>query len=85
LDIDCRVLMFTMHESERLTAEVRGAGAQGFVLKSQAARDLVRAIDQLLEGDTFFGETPERKPEKKIKSESNSGTQFCLAFALGGI
>jgi len=51
----CRVLIFTMHESERLTAEVQAVGAHGYVLKSQAARDLIRAIDQLLSGDTFFG------------------------------
>jgi len=51
----CRVLIFTMHESERLAAEVQGVGAHGYVLKSQAARDLIRAIDQLLSGNTFFG------------------------------
>lgn len=50
----CRVLMFTMHESERLSGEVRQAGAHGFVLKSQAARDLIRAIDCLLLGGTFL-------------------------------
>jgi hypothetical protein len=54
----CRVLMFTMHESERLSGEVRQAGAHGFVLKSQAARDLIRAIDCLLSGGTFFGSEP---------------------------
>jgi DNA-binding NarL/FixJ family response regulator len=62
LELSCRVLMFTMHESERLAAEVRHAGAQGLVLKSQAARDLVRAIDCLLAGGTFFGTEPD--PEK---------------------
>ena len=60
-NLGCRVLMFTMHESERLSDDVRQAGAQGLVLKSQAARDLVRAIDRLLAGGTFFGSetTPE--------------------------
>jgi|SRR5215470_14900456 len=55
LKLGCRVLMFTMHESDRLANDVREVGAQGFVLKSQAARDLVRAIDCLLAGGTFFG------------------------------
>lgn len=50
----CRVLMFTMHESERLSLDIRQAGAHGFVLKSQAARDLIRAIDLLLQGGTFL-------------------------------
>ena len=54
MHLRCRVLMFTMHESERLARDVRAAGAQGVVLKSQASRDLIRAVDQLLAGDTFF-------------------------------
>jgi DNA-binding NarL/FixJ family response regulator len=55
LSLGCHVLIFTMHESDRLSSEVRAVGAQGFVLKSQAARDLIRAIDQVLAGGTFFG------------------------------
>jgi len=47
--------MFTMHESEHLATDVYEAGAQGFVLKSQAAKDLIRAIERLLGGGTFFG------------------------------
>jgi DNA-binding NarL/FixJ family response regulator len=54
LGLGCRVLMFTMHDSERLSNEVRQAEAQGLVLKSQAARDLIRAVDRLLAGGTFF-------------------------------
>ena len=54
LGLGCRVLMFTMHDSERLYSEVRQAEAQGLVLKSQAARDLIRAVDRLLSGGTFF-------------------------------
>jgi len=56
LGLGCRVLMFTMHDSERLSSEVRQAAAQGLVLKSQAARDLVRAVDRLLDGGTFFSQ-----------------------------
>jgi DNA-binding NarL/FixJ family response regulator len=50
----CRVLMFTMHESDRLGQEVRDAGAQGYVLKSQAAKNLIVAIETILAGGTFF-------------------------------
>ena len=61
LNLGCRVLIFTMHESERLSEEVQQTGAQGFVLKSQAARDLIRAIDIILKGGTFFGPGPRMK------------------------
>lgn len=55
------ILMFTMHESPQLANEAREAGAQGCVLKSQAVEDLVRAIDALLAGGTFFGK--ENRPQ----------------------
>lgn len=82
LDVNCRVLMFTMHESDRLGIEVREAGAQGYVLKSQAARDLIRAIDYLLAGNNFFGAPPERV--KADKDEPNPGTLFRMGFAFVG-
>ena len=59
LGLGCRVLIFTMHDSERLASEVRQAEAQGLVLKSQAARDLIRAVDRLLAGGTFFAPRPD--------------------------
>jgi DNA-binding NarL/FixJ family response regulator len=54
LGLACRILIFTMHEGARLGDEVRAAGAQGYVQKSQAARDLVMAIERVLGGGTFF-------------------------------
>jgi DNA-binding NarL/FixJ family response regulator len=49
-----RVLILTAHESEQLIREVLAAGAQGYVLKSDAGRILVRAVEALLEGRAFF-------------------------------
>ena len=54
LNLGARILIFTMHDSDRLTTEVQEVGAQGYVQKSQAARDLVIAIECLLQGGTFF-------------------------------
>jgi DNA-binding NarL/FixJ family response regulator len=59
LKVRSKILMFTMHESKRLAEEVRTAGAQGFVFKSQAARDLIRAIETILGGGSFFGAPPD--------------------------
>jgi len=77
----CKVLIFTMHESERLDVEVRNAGAQGYVLKSQAARDLVRAIDALLAGDTFYGTSQGTVSVKREKSTPGAIFRQALAFA----
>jgi two-component system, NarL family, invasion response regulator UvrY len=54
MGLGCRTLIFTMHESNRLDAEIREIGAHGYVQKSQAARDLVLAIERVLQGETFF-------------------------------
>jgi len=43
-----------MHESEQLVQEVVRAGAQGYVLKSDAGRDLVAAIEALSQRKAFF-------------------------------
>lgn len=77
---DCRILIFTMHESERLESEVRQTGAHGYVLKSQAARDLVRAIDALLSGDTFYGSLATKR--SRSPKEKN-GPLFCQALVFG--
>ena len=62
---DTRVLMFTMHESGRLETEARESGAHGYVLKAQAVRDLIRAIDFLINGHTFFGAPPATENHKE--------------------
>ncbi len=48
------ILILTAHESEQLVREVLSAGARGYVLKSDAGLTLVRAVEALLEGQTFF-------------------------------
>ena len=49
-----RILILTMHDAEQVVREVLAAGARGFVLKSDAARDLVAAVDALQHRRTFF-------------------------------
>ncbi|MDP8980679.1 MAG: response regulator transcription factor [Acidobacteriota bacterium] len=48
------VLILTMHESEQIVREVLDAGARGYVLKSDAGRDLVAAVEALCQHRTFF-------------------------------
>ena len=63
LRLGTHVLIFTMHDSRSLVKAVRKAGADGYVLKSRAARDLIRAVEAMLGGGTFFG------PENGISTE----------------
>lgn len=48
------VLIFTMHETEQLIREVLAAGARGYVLKSDAGRSLVAAVEALSHHKPFF-------------------------------
>ncbi|HET9401356.1 MAG TPA: response regulator transcription factor [Candidatus Acidoferrales bacterium] len=70
-----RVLIFTMHEYDRLVDDVKRSGAQGYVQKSQAGRDLIRAIEALLAGGTFFG-NPAEATLKESKKPSNGVSEF---------
>jgi DNA-binding NarL/FixJ family response regulator len=51
---EARILILTVHESEQVVREVLSAGAQGYVLKSDAGRTLMAALEALLQGGTFF-------------------------------
>ena len=53
-DPAAKILILTAHESEQLVREVLSAGARGYVLKSDAGRILVAALQELLEGRMFF-------------------------------
>jgi len=49
-----KILVLTMHSDEELIRKTIRAGARGYVLKSDAERDLITAVDALLQGKTFF-------------------------------
>jgi DNA-binding NarL/FixJ family response regulator len=48
------VLILTIDESEQVMREVLSAGARGFLLKSDAGRDLLSAVEALQQHRTFF-------------------------------
>ncbi len=48
------VLVLTVHETEELVREVLKAGARGYILKSDAGRDLVAAILSISQKKPYF-------------------------------
>ncbi len=48
------ILILTMHHSQQIVREVLGVGARGFLLKSDAGRDLVAAVEAVQHNKTFF-------------------------------
>jgi DNA-binding NarL/FixJ family response regulator len=53
-DPRAKVLILTFHDSDQVVRDVLNAGARGFLLKSDAARDLVVAIEALRRDKTYF-------------------------------
>jgi len=51
---NCKVIMLTITDSDQVIREALDAGARGFVLKSDAARDLVSAVEALQRNRMFF-------------------------------
>jgi len=51
---EVEVLILTVHHSEQLVHDVLAAGARGYLLKSDAARDLMAAVDSLRLHRPFF-------------------------------
>jgi DNA-binding NarL/FixJ family response regulator len=79
LQLPSRVLIFTMHESKSLAPSVRKAGAQGYVVKSRAAQDLIDALDRLLGGGTFF----DNPSPSGAKEDDKPNPDILLRQALG--
>jgi DNA-binding NarL/FixJ family response regulator len=49
-----RVIFLTMHADARLAAEAFRLGAKGFVLKQSSGDELVKAIDEVLQGHKYL-------------------------------
>ncbi|HLZ92548.1 MAG TPA: response regulator transcription factor [Candidatus Acidoferrum sp.] len=53
-DARAKILILTMHESDPIIRDVLDAGARGYVLKTDASRDLVTAVNAVRSNKTFF-------------------------------
>jgi len=81
LKLPSRVLIFTMHESNSLGPSVRKAGAQGYVVKSRAAHDLIDALDRLLGGGTFFDNPSPSDAKENDKPDKSIIFRQALSWA----
>jgi DNA-binding NarL/FixJ family response regulator len=56
-----KVILLTMHTDEPYVLEALRAGVSGYVLKTQAAEDLVRAIEEVGRGAIYLSPTVARR------------------------
>jgi DNA-binding NarL/FixJ family response regulator len=62
---DTEVLFVTQHDSAQMMREALGAGAKGYVVKSNAARDLLEAIEVVSQHKVF---TAMARPDPTARS-----------------
>jgi|SRR5579864_1826021 len=49
-----KIIILSIHESEEVIRQVLDSGARGYLLKSDAMRDLIAAVDAVRSNKTFF-------------------------------
>lgn len=82
------VLILSMHDDERYLAEALQAGASGYVVKTQADKDLVAAIRAVERGEPFPappspGElTPREEEVVKLVAEAHTTKQIAAILHL---
>lgn len=78
-----KVLIYTMHETERIIVDALDAGASGIVLKSDAGENMALAVESIAKGRRFFtshvAETVvEAYLTKKTATPTDSASQVLL-------
>ncbi len=78
-----KVLILTMHESDSLIRDVLDAGARGYILKTDAGRDLIAAVESLRRNKTFFTSRVSQmildgflKGDSRPSDSQNTGTRL---------
>lgn len=49
----CEILIVTQHDSAQMMQEAGAAGARGYVVKSNIARDLIKAVEATIQHQAF--------------------------------
>jgi DNA-binding NarL/FixJ family response regulator len=68
-----RMLILSMHKSEKLVTEVIEAGAHGYLLKDDADSDLVAAVDALRQHKPYFSFKVAQLAAREKKSGGGAG------------
>jgi DNA-binding NarL/FixJ family response regulator len=71
-----KVLIYTMHETERVIIDSLVAGASGIVLKSDAGENIVAAVESIMKGRRFFtSHVAETVVEAYLSKRAGLGTE----------
>ena len=89
--LDTRVIFLTMHADAALAAEAFRLGARGFVLKHASADELVRAIQEVLQGHKYMTSSLTddvldlmAEPDRRASTELTSRQKEVLRLIVNG-
>ena len=69
--VKTKMILLTQHDEEQYIHEALEAGVRGYVLKSQVANDLVRAIQQVAQGEVYLSPSLSRAIVEAYRSKSD--------------
>jgi DNA-binding NarL/FixJ family response regulator len=68
-----------MHNAKELVTRVRGLGASGYIVKTNAGRDLIRAMDEIFADGMFFPDaTASPAANSPGGTSGKKNINFCL-------
>ncbi len=85
-----KVLIFTVHDNDEVTEEMRRAGIHGYVRKSAADRDLMLAIKAILNDGTYYPDGlplsahASRKGRRKLQQPLTARQKEVVRFIAQG-
>jgi DNA-binding NarL/FixJ family response regulator len=79
-----KVLMYSMHDMAAYADRVSRAGADGYVMKEEAPEILIKAIHEVMKGQTWFpGRANEGEPGLKTRVATLSNRELQVFESLG--
>jgi DNA-binding NarL/FixJ family response regulator len=72
------VLILTMHDESLYAEESMRAGAQGYLMKTEAPEKLVTALERLLRGDTYFSSRVKQKMLHVLRQRKRRPSDFAI-------
>ncbi len=73
-----RVLVLTMHAGEPVMRQLKRAGAAAYLLKSEAPSKLLRSVERMLAGESFFASDDAYRPANAVESPEFIPVQYLL-------
>lgn len=80
--VDTRVLVLTMHDEESYLVPVMEAGASGYLVKTDADRELINAVRAIAHGDVHMRPNAARVLAKKLTPKDSTQTDRVRYEAL---